>query len=256
MNPSANATAGSAPADRELWVVVPVYNEGAALAGVVEEWLPVIRSCTDDFVFCLIDDGSTDDTATVIHQLARAHPQIATVTQRNTGHGRACLHGYRLAIQQQARWILQIDSDGQCLASDFPALWARRTRHPVVFGFRRSRDDGAVRLLLSRLNAFGVWAATGLWVRDPNVPYRLMAAAVLLEAITVIPADVDMANIYLAATLAARESICWVDIGFRERAGGAPHLKVGGIARKGVRLLYQLTRDRHGIRQPPSRSAT
>ena len=121
-------TACSGPADHarpgpggpELWVVMPVYNEAAALRAVVEEWVPVLARCTRDVTFCVVDDGSTDATPAVLRQLASEHPQIGVVRKRNTGHGRTCLHGYRLAVTRGARFILQIDSDGQCPAAGFP----------------------------------------------------------------------------------------------------------------------------------------
>ena len=81
---------------------MPVYNEAAALQAVVAEWLPVLEHCAVDVTLCLIDDGSTDATATVLQQLAREHPQVEVVTKANTGHGRTCLHGYRLAIERGA----------------------------------------------------------------------------------------------------------------------------------------------------------
>jgi glycosyltransferase involved in cell wall biosynthesis len=229
---------------------MPVYNEAAALRAVVEEWVPLLARCTRDVTFCVVDDGSTDATPAVLRQLASEHPQIEVVRKRNTGHGRTCLHGYRLAVARGARFILQIDSDGQCPAADFPELWRLRTSHPLVFGFRRVRRDGSWRRLVSRLLSLGAAAATGVWVRDANVPYRLMSSAAVREVIDDVPGDVDLVNVYLAVALEARTGIRWVDIVFRDRVAGRSHRRPWSMLRPGLGVLVQLARDRRRLRVP------
>ena len=41
------------------------------------------------------------------------------MTQKNAGHGNACLKGYRYAIKLNYKSILQIDGDNQCDPSYF-----------------------------------------------------------------------------------------------------------------------------------------
>src|SRR5262245_15354722 len=185
-----------APAGSDLWVVMPVHNEARTIRAVVEEWLPVLRRDAVQFTFCVIDDGSTDATPAVLAQLVREHPQVEVVTKTNSGHGRSCLQGYRLAIARGAQWILQVDGDGQCDPAYFAELWRLRDEHPLVFGVRRVRRDGRWRQLVSWLRALGAAAAVGVWVRDPNVPYRLMRASVLDRVDDAVPDRVDLANVY------------------------------------------------------------
>ena len=229
---------------------MPVYNEAAALQAVIEEWLPVLRSCGVGVTVCVIDDGSRDATPAVLRQLAGEHREIEVVSKANTGHGRTCVHGYRLAIARGARWILQIDSDGQCDAGHFPKLWRLRAECPLVFGIRRARRDGWWRRSVSWLLALGAAAATGVWVRDPNVPYRLMRATVLRQVVDDVPDDVDLANVYVAVALAARVPIRWVDIVFRERIAGRSHRRWRAMLRPGLGVMARLARDRSRVRGP------
>ena len=228
---------------------MPVFNEAAALGPVVGEWLPALTRCTGAVRLCVVDDGSTDATPAVLRELAAAHAEIEPVRRTNGGHGRACLHGYRLGLARGARWIAQIDSDGQCDASSFPELWRLRERHPVVFGHRRVRLDGWRRRLVSRTLALGAASATGVSVRDPNVPYRLVDAAVLRDAVDAVPDDVDLVNVYLAVLLEARAGIHWVDIVFRERLAGRSHLGWRSMLSRGLGVLRQLRRDRSRLRR-------
>jgi glycosyltransferase involved in cell wall biosynthesis len=227
---------------------MPVYNEAPVLRAVVEEWLPVLRDTGIAVTFCAIDDGSTDATPAVLRQLALEHPGIEVVTKPNTGHGRTCVFGYRLAIARGAGRILQIDSDGQCDPTYFPELWRLGAQHPLVFGRRRIRHDGTWRRRVSTLLAVGAAAATGVWVRDPNVPYRLMTAAALREVIDDIPDDVDLANVYVAVALEARNRIRWVDIVFRRRLAGRSHRSWRAMLRPGLGVIARLARDRRRLR--------
>jgi glycosyltransferase involved in cell wall biosynthesis len=236
------------PGGSGLWVVMPVYNEAAAVRAVVEEWLPVLRRCAADVTLCVIDDGSTDVTPSVLERLTREHGGLEVVTRTNTGHGRACVYGYRLAIARGARWILQIDSDGQCDAAHFPELWRLRADHPLVFGIRRVRRDGWWRGLVSWLLALGAAAASGIWVRDPNVPYRLMSSTALRQVIDDVPDGVDLANVYVAVALAARARIRWVDIVFRERLAGRSHRRWRSMIRPGLGVMAELVRNRARVR--------
>jgi glycosyltransferase involved in cell wall biosynthesis len=235
---------------------MPVFNEAANLERVVDEWIPVLTATTRDLVVCLLDDGSTDGTPAVVRSLTTRYSPLLPVRLPNRGHGRTCLHGYRLASARGARFILQIDSDGQCDPSCFPALWTARTDHALVFGYRRVRHDGRGRLLMSRLLAIGVFAASHIWTRDPNVPYRLMDVGALRPVLDVLPEDVDLVNVYLTAALAARLPIHWVDIEFRRRHGGTSHYALRRMLRLGAGVLGQLQRDRTRLRGLNSRVRT
>lgn len=233
------------PATRErLWVVMPAYNEEASVERVIGEWLAALRVLGADIRFLAINDGSRDATLARLRRVAAMSPEVEVVDQSNRGHGPSCLEGYRAALAGGADWVLQIDSDGQCDPRFFPALWAERQRHAAVFGYRARRDDGWMRWVVSRLVSLAVLFGAGVWVRDANVPYRLMRRDVLAGALEGFPADFHLANILLAVRLRRRGAIDWVPIRFRVRFGGAPSLGLGGLARRGATLVKQLAVER------------
>ena len=55
---------GQSKTNRQLSIIVPAYNE----AGRIENVLKVLTSCKNTLEILVIDDGSTDDTATTIKQ--------------------------------------------------------------------------------------------------------------------------------------------------------------------------------------------
>ncbi len=225
----------------ELFLVMPAYNEEASVAKVVDEWMPVLRATVgENFTFCAINDGSKDGTLAVLNTLAARYPQLSVADKPNSGHGQTCLFGYRRGLASGATWLFQLDSDGQCDPAYFPQVWAARSESPVVYGYRRRRDDGLSRFLVSRVVSAVTLAATGTWVRDANVPYRLMRADTLQGVVDDVPGDFHLANIMLSALHQKRFGIRWVDIGFRQRFGGVPSVKAYSFAKQGWKLFRQL----------------
>lgn len=223
-----------------LWVVMPVYNEQESVAGVVREWLPVLRRCKVPLTICLLNDGSTDRTHEVIEALRAEVPELLVVTKPNTGHGQTCLTGYRTALEAAATWVLQLDSDGQCPSECFEALWDARRNGLAIYGFRRQREDGVIRLLISRCVGLVGWLSFGVRVKDPNVPFRLMHRDALRDVVGRIPAELQLANVAVALYQERQVGIHWVDITFRQRSAGAASVQGMTFVRRGLQLFRQL----------------
>lgn len=244
---------GSMPELRSesLWVVMPVFNEEASIERVFAEWLPVLRGVSGRGAFELrllaINDGSRDSTLEKLRAIEQANPDVTVQDQANAGHGAACVAGYRRALASGAAWVLQIDSDGQCDPRYFPALWEAREGRPVIFGYRKRRDDGWSRWAISRVVSLVTWLASGTWVGDANVPYRLMRSDALDGALQAMPADFHQANILLALRLQRACRIAWIPIRFRARHGGTPSIRAVSFVRHGVRLYRQLLAERKRV---------
>ena len=118
-----------------------------------------------------------------------------------------------------------------------------------MYGFRYKRDDGLKRLLISRALTWFVYATTGTWVRDANVPYRLMHASSVAQRLALIPDDVSLSNVFLATLQEHYDGIDWVDIRFRNRRGGHSSLKPAALLRHALPLYRQLRRCFSAIRK-------
>lgn len=111
-----------------LWVIIPAYNEGEVIRGVVEE---VRRFCRN---VVLIDDGSADDTA--LH--ARAGGATVLRHPINLGQGAALQTGIEFAKRSNATYIATFDADGQHDINDvFPMIdLLEEKKLDVVLGSR------------------------------------------------------------------------------------------------------------------------
>jgi glycosyltransferase involved in cell wall biosynthesis len=168
-------------------IVMPAWNEAEIIEACVREWHEEVISKIPGAELIVVDDCSTDETGKIVHALARQLPGVRCVRpQRNGGHGRALRAGFDHAT---GSFIFQTDSDRQHLPKDFWALWKLRESADFVFGNRKQRADGAVRVVITRgmrLINLMVW---GIWVRDANCPFKLMRREALSVVLGKIPAD-------------------------------------------------------------------
>jgi glycosyltransferase involved in cell wall biosynthesis len=233
-----------------LYVVMPIYNEQASIGGVVAEWKACLDKVAPDHRILILNDGSKDKTADVLAELAAKTPGLEVINKPNSGHGRTCIMGYGEAIGRGARWIFQIDSDGQCDPKYFESVWAKRAEYAAVYGKRIDRDDGLARKVISFFCRLATHIATGVPVRDPNVPYRLMRADILKPAIAEFPPEFGLSNILVSVVVqkGLGPKMGFVPIGFRDRTGGEPSVKWMKFVTEGLKLYGALLAKRPYIR--------
>jgi poly-beta-1,6 N-acetyl-D-glucosamine synthase len=87
-------------------VIVPAYNEAAVIINCIRS---VLSTTYRNIEVILVDDGSTDDTANIIRELAQTDPRVSWMSQDNAGKGAALNRG----IRHSAGSILMfVDADG------------------------------------------------------------------------------------------------------------------------------------------------
>jgi len=166
---------------------MPAWNEAEIIEACVHEWHAEVVSRIPGAELIVVDDCSTDDTGLIVAAMALQLRGVRCVRpERNGGHGKALRVGFE---HSNASFIFQTDSDRQHLPADFWKLWEARESADFVFGIRRQRADGSLRVLITRsmrlLNLL-VW---GVWVRDANCPFRLMRREALADVLDKIPRD-------------------------------------------------------------------
>jgi dolichol-phosphate mannosyltransferase len=229
-------------------VIMPVHNEQASVRKVILEWFHEVENWTEEFLFFVVNDGSTDGTSGILTRLRdQLGPRLEVVDQTNRGHGQSCLVGYREACRRGAAFVFQIDSDGQCDPQYFFRFWRERDKFDVIYGNRVKREDGWRRVIASQVLRATLLLAAGTNCVDANVPYRMMRTANLDSTLLRIPQDFFLANVALAVLL--RRKTLWrhgyVPIRFRERYGGEPSVRLGKFGEKASQLLRQLKKLAH-----------
>lgn len=251
MQISLHPTEASKALNKSLVIIIPVYNEAANIAAVVNEWRKTLQDIEHQFL--LINDGSKDDTQTILEALERQFPEeFVIIDKPNSGHGRTCRLGYDAAVASNAvEWILQIDSDGQCESVFFPDFWDKRLNADCVFGKRIKRDDGFARTVTSKICKFVTTVLGGTDMGDPNVPYRLMRKEVLANALQQIPPSFNIHNVALTFILKQNPAVkfLYVPIGFPKRQGGDNSINLLNVAHWGVDMLLELNKLKPKLRR-------
>ena len=217
---------------------MPLYNEEESLRRTVSEWLEELRSYEGlDFHLLLIDDGSVDGSLDIIRELSSENSEIIVRTGPNQGHGKSCRDGYAYAYENGYDLVLQLDSDGQCDPRYFKTFLDRIESEGLdsVYGLRYYRKDGLLRYSISRILSVIALLRSGVWVFDPNVPYRLFRTSTL-EGMLKRRSDITLFNVYLALYHRRHGRTSYVPIVFRDRWGGSPSVKIGGLWKWGMQF--------------------
>ena len=160
-----------------LSVVVPCFNEEGNIGRVVEQAAQVGRRHNSDLEIVVVDDGSTDDTASVLRSLKAENPELRVVEHpRNRGYGAAVRSGLDRASMD---YVFLTDGDGQFDLQELPSAMRLLSEHDVVAGYRENRQDGWWRSLWGRIWTALVNRALGLHVRDANCAFKLLPQSLL-----------------------------------------------------------------------------
>src|SRR5258708_4859586 len=133
-------------------VVIPVYNEAANIATLWARLNAVMGSIGRPWEVVFVDDGSADDSLTMLTALAGEGPGHVRVVElaRNFGQHSAILAGFR---ESKGDVVVTLDADLQNPPEEIPRLIAAIDEgNDVVGGWREERHDQAYRRYASRLH--------------------------------------------------------------------------------------------------------
>jgi len=153
---------------RRFAIVIPAYNHGRQVGGVVEKTLqlglPVI----------VVDDGSTDSTPQVLGSLS----DVTVIRHKeNQGKGASLLTGFTAALQL-ADWAITIDADGQHNPEDILSLIQAIPERQRLIGIGKRTGMGHENVPWTsrwgrRFSNFWVWAACGRRFSDSQSGFRV-----------------------------------------------------------------------------------
>ena len=227
------------PPLRELCVVMPVHNEAGCVADVLGEWSTMFEGLGIDYVWAIVDDGSRDATPQVLAELQQANPCIMVWSQPQSGHGAAVMAGYRRAVGL-ARWVLQIDSDGELRSERFGKFWRTRAEHDLLLGRRNQRGAPAMRKMMTKGARLALRCLFGSRLKDTNVPFRLVRAERLESALRLLPMQAQAPNVLLSG-LSARLGwrVTTLKVKSYPRAAGVSTLRPVRLLKLGARAAAQ-----------------
>jgi glycosyltransferase involved in cell wall biosynthesis len=156
-----------------LSIFFPAYNDGGTIPSMVLTAQIAARSITDDFEIIVVNDGSQDYTALVLAELEKQVTCLRVINHPiNLGYGAALRTGFAAATKE---WIFYTDGDAQYNPLEISLLVeALRDEVDIVNGYKISRNDPFIRILIGNIYNFGVKFAFGLHLKDVDCDFRLI----------------------------------------------------------------------------------
>ena len=229
----------------KLFIIIPAYNEEENIQRLISEWYPIIEKNNGNKQsrLVVIDDGSKDDTYNLLLQLKENRPLLTPLTKKNAGHGPTLLYGYKYAIDNDADYIFQTDSDGQTNADEFKKFWNLRNEYDAIIGNRPDRKDGRSRKFVEKILVLLLRIIFKVKIPDANAPFRLMKTSLVKKYINKMPDNFNLPNVMFTTYFSYyNEKIKFLNIEFKNRQGGKNSINIKKITKIGIQAIGDFRR--------------
>lgn len=163
-----------------LTAVFPAYNDGGTIASMVAAAWIALKQVTEDFEIIVVNDGSSDYTSIMLEETATRYPELRVITHPvNQGYGAALRTGFSAATKE---WVFYTDGDSQYNPLELVNLVnALQDDVDVVNGYKLTRNDSWMRILIGRAYHYFVKFLFGIRIRDVDCDFRLIPKKILEE---------------------------------------------------------------------------
>ena len=159
----------------DVGIVIPAYNEGAALANVLSN---VLNHIPQMRVY-VIDDGSSDNTSSVAGQ----YDVNLIVHEENRGKGEALKSGFSRAAADGCDYLITLDGDGQHDPEIIPEFlrMAEAEEADIVIGCRDFNPKIMPwdRIFSNRVSSGIVSLLAGCRIPDSQCGFRMVRSDVI-----------------------------------------------------------------------------
>jgi glycosyltransferase involved in cell wall biosynthesis len=164
-----------------LSIVLPAYNEEANIETAVRHAGEVAERLCADHEVIVVDDGSRDATAQIVHRLRAADDRVLLVQHpRNLGYGEALKSGFGSASMDL---VFLTDADNQFDLDEIEDFLALIELADVVAGHRAHRSDPWFRRVNGLAWNYLVRSLYYVPVRDVDCAFKLFRREVF-EGVT------------------------------------------------------------------------
>ena len=156
----------------------PCYNDAKTIGDLVVQADRVLGELTEDYEIIVVNDGSRDESASVLAALAKQVPRLRIVHHLvNRGYGAALRSGFEHATKDL---VFYTDGDGQYDVNEISILLMLLTDDTdFVNGLKMTRQDPPHRVFIGNLHRFITRWSFWLPINDVDCDFRLIRRSIL-----------------------------------------------------------------------------
>lgn len=164
---------------KDVSIVIPLLNEEQSLQELYEK-LKNVLTRLGRFEIIFVDDGSTDGSNRVLHELRRKDRRIKIIRfRRNFGKSAALSVGFNHA---EGDMVITMDADLQDDPEEIPNLVNEiKKGYDLVSGWKKKRRDPISKTIPSRFFNFVTSLLTGIRLHDFNCGLKVYRNEVVKE---------------------------------------------------------------------------
>jgi dolichol-phosphate mannosyltransferase len=147
-------------------IIIPVFNEGESIGYLLDEVLNVMQNNKLNCELIVVNDGSNDNTSTVLDELTKKIKELSVISLRkNYGQTAAMAAGFDTS---KGEIVITLDGDLQNDPNDIPKLISHINEgYDLICGWRYERKDKLIsRRIPSKIANKLIANVTGLKLHD------------------------------------------------------------------------------------------
>ena len=226
-----------------LSVVLPCFNEAPNVAEAIFAATTAAAIAADRYEVIVVDDGSSDDTATIAASLADAGLPVRVVVHgRNRGYGQALRSGIEAA---RMPWILLTDADLQFDLREVQDFLPMTARADLLVGWRMQRMDPIGRRANAAAWNWLVRRVFRIQVRDVDCAFKLVRRDIL-DGVELTSTGAMISTELLVKCLARGARVEELGVHHCPRVAGEQSGANPRVVARAFRELAKLRRSMHG----------
>jgi len=165
---------------KELSIIIPLFNEEKNLASLYSELKSALKSFGESYEIIFVDDGSADNSWSVLEKLHTADKDIKGIQfRKNSGKAAALSAGFKHA---QGKVIVTMDADLQDDSGEIPKFIKKLDEgYDLVSGWRFERQDPISKTLPSKIFNYLTSRLTRIRIHDFNCGFKAYRQGVIKD---------------------------------------------------------------------------
>jgi dolichol-phosphate mannosyltransferase len=156
-------------------LIIPVFNQQSKIHFSIEKIKQSVESAFSDYELIVVNDGSTDNTLTILRSMTSMYPRIRVLSYTpNRGKGYAVRQGI---LHSQGEAVMFLDGDLDISPDSIKDYVQRLATSDLVIASKRHPESSVIipksRVFLSRAFNLLIRMATGIPQKDTQAGFKV-----------------------------------------------------------------------------------